>query len=188
MIQNRFLGTKLIVTAVTALAIFASVSTTTLAADKKKPIKIGVSFQELSNPYFVVMKQAIDEAAATIGAEVIYADARHDVTKQLNDIEDLVQKKIDILLINPTDSVGVEAAVVDAKKAGVVVVAVDAQANGPIDSFVGSKNFCQPKQGDDLLRCTVDKAIYGLVHRGPSYIRNDNSCAFVISVEKEKRW
>ena len=48
--------------------------------------------------------------------------------------------------------------------------------------------LCQPKRGDDLLRRTVDKASYGLVHRGPSYIRNDNSCAFVISVEKEKRW
>ena len=156
MIKNRSLGTKLIVTAVTALAIFASVSTTTLAADKKKPIKIGVSFQELSNPYFVVMKQAIDEAAATIGAEVIYADARHDVTKQLNDIEDLVQKKIDILLINPTDSVGVEAAVVDAKKANVVVVAVDAQANGPIDSFVGSKNVDAGRLAGEYLGKALD--------------------------------
>jgi ribose transport system substrate-binding protein len=141
MIKNCSLGIKLIVTAVTALGLFAYVSTTTLAAEKKKPIKIGVSFQELSNPYFVVMKQAIDEAATTIGAEVIYADARHDVTKQVNDIEDLAQKGINILLINPTDSVGVESAVISANKAGVVVVAVDAQAKGPVDSFVGSKNY-----------------------------------------------
>ena len=34
-----------------------------------------------------------------------------------------------------------EAAVVAAKEAGVVVVAVDAQAIGPIDSFVGSRNY-----------------------------------------------
>jgi ribose transport system substrate-binding protein len=134
---------KLVVTSATALGILAGFSPTSFGAGKpsKKPIKIGVSFQELSNPYFVVMKEAIDEAAATIGAQVIYADARHDVTKQVSDIEDLVQKGINILLINPTDSVGVESAVVSANKAGVVVVAVDAQANGPIDSFVGSKNY-----------------------------------------------
>lgn len=53
----------------------------------------------------------------------------------------MLQKKIDILLINPADSVGAETAVLAAKKAGVVVVAIDAQANGPIDSFVGSKNY-----------------------------------------------
>ena len=68
-------------------------------------------------------------------------DARHDLTKQIADIEDLVQRRIDILLLNPTDSAGVEGAVREAKNAGVVVMAVDAQANGPIDAFVASKNY-----------------------------------------------
>jgi ribose transport system substrate-binding protein len=87
------------------------------------------------------MKQALDEAGRSLGAELFVTDARHDLTKQISDIEDLVQRRIDILLLNPTDSVGVEGAVREAKKAGVVVVAVDAQANGPIDAFVGSKNY-----------------------------------------------
>lgn len=110
-------------------------------AAKSRGLKVGVSFQELDNPYFAVMKQALDDATKSIGAELYVTDARHDVTKQVNDIEDLVQKGIDILLINPTDSAGIESAVRSAKKAGVVVVAVDAQASGPIDSFVGSKNY-----------------------------------------------
>lgn len=106
-----------------------------------KTLTIGMSFQEMNNPYFVTMKQALDQAAGDIGAKVITADARHDVSKQINDIEDMLQQKIDILLINPADSVGVEPAVAEAKKAGVIVVAVDAQARGPLDSFVGSKNY-----------------------------------------------
>jgi ribose transport system substrate-binding protein len=110
-------------------------------ATKSHALKIGMSFQELDNPYFAVMKQAFDDAGHAIGAELFVTDARPDVTKQINDIEDLVQRGIDILLINPTDSAGVEGAVRSAKKAGVVVVAVDAQANGPIDAFVGSKNY-----------------------------------------------
>jgi ribose transport system substrate-binding protein len=104
-------------------------------------LKIGISFQELDNPYFTVMKEALDQAAGSIGAQLYVTDARHDITKQISDIEDLVQKGIDILLVNPTDSVGIEGAVRSAHDAGVVVVAVDAQANGPIDSFVGSKNY-----------------------------------------------
>ena len=98
MIKLSYHRVTLIAVAASALAVCATVSPTALAADKKGPIKIGVSFQELSNPYFVVMKEAVAEAATTIGAEVIYADARHDVTKQVNDIEDLVQKGINILL------------------------------------------------------------------------------------------
>jgi ribose transport system substrate-binding protein len=111
------------------------------AGGKRNTIKIGVAFQEMDNPYFVTMKKAVDEAITNLDAEVYYTDARHDVTRQTSDIEDLIQKKIDILLINPTDSVGVEGVVKEAKKAGIVVVAVDAQANGPIDCFVGSKNY-----------------------------------------------
>jgi ribose transport system substrate-binding protein len=121
-----------------------------------KAIRVGISFQELDNPYFVVMKEAAEEASRSIGAELHVTDARHDVSKQLSDIEDLVQKGIDILLINPTDSVGVETAVQSAKKAGVVVVAVDAQADGPIDSFVGSKNYDAGLQAGDALAKSLE--------------------------------
>ncbi|MDR0441173.1 MAG: ABC transporter substrate-binding protein [Candidatus Accumulibacter sp.] len=105
------------------------------------PLKIGMSFQELNNPYFVTMKQALEEAAASIGATVAITDARHDIAKQINDVEDLIQKKIDILLLNPTDTTGIEGAVKSAKAAGIVVAAVDANAKGPVDTFVGSKNY-----------------------------------------------
>lgn len=106
-----------------------------------KELKIGVSFQEMNNAYFVSMKESADDMAKDIGAKIYFADARHDVSKQISDVEDMIQKKIDILLINPADSVGAETAVLAAKKAGIVVVAIDAQANGPLDSFVGSKNY-----------------------------------------------
>ena len=119
-------------------ALAAGFATQAVAAE---PLKIGMTFQELNNPYFVTMKQALEEAAASIGATVVITDARHDVSKQISDVEDMIQKKIDILLFNPTDSTGVEGAVKSAKKAGVVVVAVDANAKGPVDSFVGSKNY-----------------------------------------------
>jgi len=102
---------------------------------------IGMAFQEMNNQYFIVMKEALLEAADSIGAKVYYTDARHDVNKQISDIEDMIMKGIDVLLLNPADSVGIETAVIEAKEAGVIVVAIDAQANGPLDSFVGSKNY-----------------------------------------------
>ncbi|WP_330449765.1 substrate-binding domain-containing protein [Paracoccus marcusii] len=79
-----------------------------LAAAQDDTLKIGMTFQEMNNPYFVSMQEALNEAAAQIGAEVIVTDAGHDVAKQISDVEDMLQQGIDILLLNPTDSAGVE--------------------------------------------------------------------------------
>ncbi len=128
----------------TALAAVAALCTALVAtgtAAAAQPIKIGMTFQELNNPYFVTMQKALRDAAASIGATVVVTDAHHDVSKQISDVEDMLQQKIDILLVNPTDTTGITSAVTSAHNAGVVVVAVDANANGPVDSFVGSKNY-----------------------------------------------
>ena len=127
-----------------ALAAAAALCTTLVTigtAAAAQPIKIGMTFQELNNPYFVTMQKALRDAAASIGATVVVTDAHHDVSKQISDVEDMLQQKIDILLVNPTDTTGITSAVTSAHNAGVVVVAVDANANGPVDSFVGSKNY-----------------------------------------------
>lgn len=116
----------------------ATPAKTTEAAGK---LVIGMSFQEMENPYFITMNEAVKEAADAVGATLIVTDAKHDVNKQTSDIEDMIQKGVKILLLNPTDSKGIETAVIAAKKAGVTVVCIDAQASGPIDSFVGSKNY-----------------------------------------------
>ena len=68
-------------------------------AAKAAPLKIGMTFQELNNPYFVTMQKALNDAAASIGATVVVTDAHHDVSKQVSDVEDMLQKKIDILLV-----------------------------------------------------------------------------------------
>lgn len=128
-----------------ALISLAAVVLPALAADSHdKPndkLVIGMSFQELNNPYFVTMQKALQKAVNQMGAKLIVTDAHHNISKQVSDVEDMIQRGIDVLLLNPTDTVGAQTAVVSAKNAGVPVVAVDAQADGPISGFVGSKNF-----------------------------------------------
>ncbi len=129
---------KLLRTAsIAAIGVCASAA---VVAAQDGPPKIGMTFQEMNNPYFVSMQEALNAAAKTLGSEVVVTDANHDVAKQISDVEDMLQQGIDILLLNPTDSAGIEAAVTMAKEQGVIVVAVDANANGPVDTFVGSKN------------------------------------------------
>lgn len=127
----------------------------TAAADCQG-IFIGMSFQELNNEYFVTMQEALESAADSIGAEVITTDARHDVSKQVSDVEDMIQRGIDILLLNPADTVGVETAVLAAQEAGVTTVAIDATANGPVDGYVGSKNYDAGYKACDYLAQQLD--------------------------------
>jgi ribose transport system substrate-binding protein len=121
-------------------AVMSALFTLASGASAQEKLKIGMTFQELNNPYFVSMQEALNTAAKSLGAQVFISDAAHDPAKQISDVEDMLQKGIKILLVNPTDSAGIQGAIEAAHKAGVVVVAIDANANGPVDSFVGSKN------------------------------------------------
>lgn len=138
------------------VAASATVLAAGTATADEHTLTIGMSFQELNNEYFVTMQEALKSAAKSMGAEVITTDARHDVSKQVSDVEDMIQRGIDILLLNPADSVGVETAVLAAKEAGVTTVAIDAQANGPVDGFVGSKNYDAGYKACDYLAQELD--------------------------------
>lgn len=133
-----------------------------------EPLKIGVSFQEMNNPYFVTMKEALEQATKSIGAELIVTDARHDVSKQVSDVEDMLQQGIDILLLNPTDSAGVQSAVLSAHQKKVVVVSVDAEAQGPIDSYVGSKDYDAGFKACEHLASVVKSGNVGILDGIPS--------------------
>ena len=74
-------------------------------------VTIGLSISTLNNPFFVTLKEGAEKAAKEAGAELIVVDAQDDSAKQFSDVEDLIQKKVDILLINPTDSHAVSSAV-----------------------------------------------------------------------------
>ena len=57
---------------------------------------------------------------------MIAVDAQNDAAKQTNDVEDLIQKGVDVVVINPTDSDAVASAVSAANAANVPVITVDA--------------------------------------------------------------
>ncbi|PNS38272.1 D-ribose ABC transporter substrate-binding protein [Mesotoga sp. B105.6.4] len=92
--------------------------------------RIGLSLSTLNNPFFVTLRDGALEAAAGLGIEVIVSDGRDNPAKQLSDIEDFVQQKLNLIIINPTDSDAIVTAVEEANKAGIPVITVDRGANG----------------------------------------------------------
>ncbi|WP_442914803.1 D-ribose ABC transporter substrate-binding protein [Marinitoga sp. 1155] len=93
-------------------------------------IKIGLSLSTLNNPFFVELRNGALQEAVNQGVDIVVVDAQDKSYKQLNDIEDLVQQRVDLIIINPTDSDAIVAAVEEANDAGIPVITVDRAANG----------------------------------------------------------
>ena len=96
---------------------------------RNKTIKVGFSVSTLNNPFFVTLKKGAEKKAKDSGIELIAVDAQNDAAKQTNDVEDLIQKGVDVVVINPTDSDAVASAVSAANAANVPVELVGEGAN-----------------------------------------------------------
>lgn len=122
-------------------------------ADK---MTIGMSVSTLNNPFFVSLKEGAEKAAKEAGVNLIVLDAKDDTAKQVSDVEDLIQKKVSVLLINPTDSDAVVTAVKSANKANIPVITVDRAANGgQVVSHVASDNVLGGKMAGEYILNTL---------------------------------
>lgn len=106
-----------------------------------KNMKIGLSVSTLNNPFFVSLKDGVVNEANKLGIETIVVDAQNDSAKQSNDVDDLMQKGVNVLLINPTDSAAISTVVQSANNLGIPVITLDRSADqGEVEALVASDN------------------------------------------------
>jgi len=91
---------------------------------------VGLSLSTLNNPFFVALRDGALQAAQKAGIQLVVLDAQDRVDKQVADIEDLIQRRVRVLLVNPTDSAAVVPAIQRANQAGIPVITVDRAASG----------------------------------------------------------
>lgn len=123
------------------------------SGDKKSDkFKIGFSVSTLNNPFFVTLSDGAKKIAEEKGIELVVVDAQDDASKQASDVEDLIQKNVDLLLINPVDSSAVGATVESANSANIPVITVDRSAeSGKVVSHIASDNVAGGKLAGDYL-------------------------------------
>lgn len=99
-----------------------------------KDVTIGVSMYTLAAPYFAAQTNAVKRKAGEMGVKsVIATEAHDDMNKQLADVEDLLSKNIDILILNPKDPKGLVPATKAATRAGVPVIIMDSSIDPSAD-------------------------------------------------------
>src|ERR671922_404406 len=106
-----------------------------------KNYTIGVSNTVQGNGWREEMICAIKAQALASGkvAKLNIAHRNTDAAGQLEDIRNLISAKVDAIVVNPADPAGINAALQEATKAGIVVVAVDQAVTEP-SAYVISNN------------------------------------------------
>lgn len=124
-------------------------------APAAKKAVVGLSVSTLNNPFFVDLRDGAKAAADANGLELVVMDAQNDASKQLANIENLIQQKVSVIIVNPVDSKAIVPAIEAANKANIPVITVDrGAAGGAVVSAIASDNVAGGKMAGQLV---VDK-------------------------------
>jgi ribose transport system substrate-binding protein len=132
-----------------AAAVLLLVMSLAIPSYAQKPLKgVAVTVGDLGNPFFVQIAHGAQDAAKKINPSVKFSaeSSNYDVNNQTNQMDNFVSSGVSLILLNAADSKGIAPAVMRAKAAGIVVVAVDVGAEGGVDATVTSNN----KQAGEL--------------------------------------
>lgn len=111
---------------------------------------VALVMKTLNNPFFIDMQKGAKEAAEELDINLVVqaAEREIDVEKQMQIIENLIQRKVDAICLVPSGSREIVPAVIKANKAGIPVLNIDSridtaalkQAGGHVETFIGSDN------------------------------------------------
>jgi len=108
-------------------------------------IKVGLITKDVTNPFFVKMKQGATAQARKLGAQLIYQAGKSssDNASQITAIENMVTSGVKGILITVADAKAENAAIAKARKAKVLVIALDSPTNprSATDALFATNNF-----------------------------------------------
>lgn len=93
--------------------------------------RYGLSTVGLSYPFAAAIAKGFSDAAARAGASAVVLDAKGDVQKQANDIDDLIAQRVAGIAVMPLDSVVAQGWVRRANAQNVPIAAVAALVGDP---------------------------------------------------------
>jgi ribose transport system substrate-binding protein len=103
-----------------------------------------------------------DAEAKKLGAQIVILDANKDTAHQNQDVQTLISRNVDVVIMNPNDPLGVASSVNALKKAGIPLVTV----NSNLDPSLVENMFCYVAEdqvatgalaGDQIAQRAVEK-------------------------------
>jgi len=88
-------------------------------------VTIGFSQKTRHSPYYIAMAEAMEDLAKEFGFELISVNAGADMVKQQADIEDLISRGVDLLIVDSQDPVAIIAISKNIAEAGIPLFLVN---------------------------------------------------------------
>ncbi|MGC4000779.1 MAG: sugar ABC transporter substrate-binding protein [Anaeromyxobacter sp.] len=151
------------IVAVIAMVSGLGAGTAARAADKQ--ITIGVAVANLQADFFNQIKESTEKYGKEKGINIIAVDAKGDSAVQVSQVQDLLTRKIDALIYIPAGATAANVPVKAAKAAGIPVVNVDRNTDGPPgDTFIASDSVNSTKTlGEWLCKATGGKGKVAII-------------------------
>jgi fructose transport system substrate-binding protein len=143
--SSRLTGRPLLLAVALVLVGSAILATVAAAGSGQDKVKVGLITKDVTNPFFVKMKQGATAEAKRLGAELKYAAGKNssDNASQIAAIENMTTAGFKGILITVADAKAENAAIKKARNAGVVVIALDSPTSPPsaVDALFATNNF-----------------------------------------------
>ena len=104
---------------------------------------IGYTCMDGTNPFFVALEGAIREVVEAHGDTLVSMDPANDSNTQIDQIEDMISRGVDLMFVNPVDADGIIPALDMLKDADIPMFGFDTQVGDMsyLVSYAGSDNY-----------------------------------------------
>ena len=110
---------------------------------KRNSYLIGASYMTMNNEFYKIMNEEIKARADAEGDRFILRDPALSASRQIEQIEEMLEKKIDVLVLTPVDWESLTSVLKRAKKQGVYIIVADSNVSEEelVDCTITSDNY-----------------------------------------------
>jgi ribose transport system substrate-binding protein len=126
---------------------------------------IGLAVANLQADFFNQIKQSVDAETKAKGVNLIVVDAKGDAATQVDQIQDLITRKVSALIYIPAGATAAGVPVKACRAAGIPVINVDRNApDAPGDTFIATDSVSAAKTlGEYVGKVTGGKGKIGII-------------------------
>ena len=144
---------------------------TTAAERAAKEYHIALILKSLSNPAIWNIADAAEKEGAKMGVKVTVLSSMgfSALDDQIKQVEDMIQRRVDLIGLQPVDSKGVIPVIQDANRAGIPVITVDTGADGgKVVTYIATDNYAAGIQaGEWIARMIEGKGKVAMIEGTP---------------------
>ncbi len=97
------------------------------AVNRERKHKFGATYMTMNNPFYEIIDDELRSQLEARGDILITRDPALDVGKQIEQVQELIDRNVDGIFINPVDWKQITPALKEAARAGIPIIVVDSQ-------------------------------------------------------------